>query len=327
MSARYFLDLLCLSMVSVIPQAMGQNVAAGPVGGPALGFVYDAPAMKLRSLLGIPGASFMGAPLDLGVDLSKAWISPLQDFALAAISNQPSLAIVRLGRDPLKLIPIDGLDPAPDLVALSPRGSSAIFYYAAANRFQIVSGLPDSVSLQASIDASQLPAKPTVLAIADDAASILAGVKSDGGGAVYLIAAGSVSQAYAGGAIAALAFAPNSQNAVLADSTNNRIYAVANAVTSPLAGPSDGISSPIALVWNGARIFVANSGMPSVTILAGAQSVTVPCTCAPSGLYPLSGQSVFRLTELSDEPISVLDGNRPDPRIVLIPAESGRTVR
>ena len=88
-----------------------------------------------------------------------------------------------------------------------------------------------------------------------------------------------------------------------------------------IASARDGLGAPIAVESDSAgRIFVADQA-GKVTILDRGRGsvVSLPCGCAPAGLFRLSGTAIFRLTELSDGPTWVLDASGADARIVAIP--------
>src|SRR5215831_9744405 len=44
--------------------------------GPVIGFVFDGSARALRPILGIPGASLVGNPLDVGFALESGFVAP-----------------------------------------------------------------------------------------------------------------------------------------------------------------------------------------------------------------------------------------------------------
>jgi hypothetical protein len=86
----------------------------------------------------------------------------------------------------------------------------------------------------------------------------------------------------------------------------------------------DGLAAPIAVESDSAgRIFVADRA-GNLTILDRARGsvLSLPCGCAPTGLFRLSGTATFRLTEPSHAPMWVLDASGADPRIVAIPPAS-----
>jgi hypothetical protein len=74
-------------------------------------------------------------------------------------------------------------------------------------------------------------------------------------------------------------------------------------------------------------VLVANAGAANLTILArdGTPAVSISCGCQPAGLTRLSGNSVYRLTELSKEPVWLLDAGAADARIVAVPPDRSQS--
>jgi YVTN family beta-propeller protein len=92
-----------------------------------------------------------------------------------------------------------------------------------------------------------------------------------------------------------------------------------------LAGPEQGIASPVAVSLAGNRAYVANAGSGTVAVIdvEATKSTTVACGCRPSTLAPLAG-GALRLNEPGDGPLWVLD-DRGGPRPYFIPFEAAVT--
>jgi hypothetical protein len=125
-----------------------------------------------------------------------------------------------------------------------------------------------------------------------------------------------------------VAFRPRTHDAIVAG-RNNRISLLLHAADVPqiqfLAGPDDGIAEPLSVEFSldGLRAFVANSAGNLVQLdLAGAPPQALSCQCRITGLHRLAGNSVFRLTDPSDGPLIVFDGDTPQARILFVPAAS-----
>jgi len=302
---------------------------------PVLGYLLDG-AGAVRKMPGVAGATWLTGPLEFGVVLAAGAVSPRQDYllGLAAPDRRPMvlpLAALAGART------LDGVAAGADRVVLSPSGTAAVFYFSQTASLTIVTGLPDSPVPGGNVDLSGLPAPPAGLAISDDGSVILASASTSDGAAVFVLSAQSAPRLLLnGGDFPALAFRRRSLDAVLADRLRNALY-WAGDVAGPgevvlLAGESDGVSAPIAVAASadGARIFVANSGSATIGYLsaAGGPLTLLSCSCSPAALAPLSGNAVFRLTEFSNDPIWLLDGDASEPRLLLAPQpSSGRTAR
>ena len=212
---------------------------------------------------------------------------------------------------------LDGLTAKPERVVFSPRGSAAALM--AAGRVTILSGLPDSPALGASLDVDSADS----LAVSDDAAYLLAA----GRGAVRLLGAASGENFKlldtAEGAIAA--FSPGGYDAAIADPEAGLMLfrnAARGGEPNVLAAPDDGITSPVGLSFaaDGRKLYVASSTRRSVFSfdLASGDRGTIACDCTPAALVRMG--SVFRLNEFSSEPLWLLDPDASEPRIVFVPA-------
>src|ERR1041385_552780 len=94
----------------------------GQVAGPVTGYVFDPDAHGVRPVLGIPGASVFGDPLQFGFDVAFATIAPTADSALA-VAGDGSIHLVRLGGTPGE-VPLNGASVKPERVVYSPSGTS-----------------------------------------------------------------------------------------------------------------------------------------------------------------------------------------------------------
>ena len=91
----------------------------------------------------------------------------------------------------------------------------------------------------------------------------------------------------------------------------------------PLVSAINGMAgfSSIAASDDGGRVFLEDgqSGNIAIVDVQTRTSVVVACGCRPTGFYHLKGNSIFGLSEASQQPIRVLDASSRVPRIVFIP--------
>src|SRR5262245_42424841 len=66
---------------------------------PTLGYVFDAGSASLRPLLGIPGSSLMGRPVEFGFTLSHA-LTLGSRFVVASTSVNPDLVVLDMAASP-----------------------------------------------------------------------------------------------------------------------------------------------------------------------------------------------------------------------------------
>ncbi|MEX2299375.1 MAG: hypothetical protein WD733_00485 [Bryobacterales bacterium] len=307
----------------------------GPIGGPVLGYLFDSPTLRMRPLLGIPGASYVGDPLPIGFTPQFVEVSPSQEYALGVEAESGDVYLIDL-RSPLPAARrLDQATPGADRVFLSPLGKAAALYHREAKRVETLTGLPDEPGLLGRIDLASVPGMLTALAVSDDGKA-LAVAASDGESGSLFIAAPDGDLRLVGpvGRATALAFLNDADDLLVADAGRSEIVRIRNfsagAEWTVLASRQDGIGQPVAVGAtrdNTAAFAVSASDRRIARLpLNGAAVSFVDCPCNPTGLDALAPGSVFRLTAASDAPLYVLD-TRPrngavsgEPRILFIPA-------
>ncbi len=309
-----------LVLLVILPACMGQTIS-----GPVLGYVWDQ-ASGLRPILGIPGASSLGSPVETSVALLTAEISPRQDYALA-VTESKRLLLLDLRTAPVVERPLEIVPAAPDRIILSPTGAAAALYYRERRAIQVLTGLPgDAILVSGEMDLTSLPGLLTAIAVSDPDPAVL--VAAPGG--LYALDTGNPAPRLIASAenITALAFIENSRDLLLADSRRNEVVLLRDATGAAervlLAGERDGVSRPVAVVADGRRRVIAASVRTALLLdLDGSPPVSLACNCSISGLHRLKGESAFRLNAPSDETLFLLDAATAEPRIFFVPSESG----
>lgn len=310
----------------VVPLLLPALVAGATIQGPQLGYVFDSAKGELRPILGIPGAAVLGQALTAGIELRKVAISPRQDYALAVAGEHNQAMVFAMGQSTLTPVMVRGADRGADQIVISAGGLAAALYYQNASRIEVVTGLPAApkVSSEIYLEAGQ---ELTAIAVGDDGHTVLAAA----GGKVFQAAAGGEVPILADLGLVTAITIPAAGTAFVADSGNNQIHRVrgigAGIETDIIAGPKQGISSPVAVEVSrdGSRVFVANAKPGSVSIIdlkGDAAASTVDCACKPMEMVRLAGNEAFRLTEMSNQPMWVLDAGGTEPRVLFIPAEA-----
>jgi hypothetical protein len=313
-------------LLQIVMALLLAGVAAAQAGstlsGPTMGLVFDSSQSALRPIRGIPGAATLGDPVNLGFPLASATVSPLQDFALALRTDDSSLVLVRAGGSAA----IAGTRPAPALIVFSNAGTAAALYDSDSGRVQILTGLPDAAAVQSDVDISALAGPVAALAVDDAGTSLFLAAGPAEAVALYRIAMDGVPQFLATfRSVAALRLSATGREVLLADSAAGAVFAIRDlrgaGRIETIASGRDGLGAPIAVESDSAgRIFVADQAGNLTILDRGRGSVlSLPCGCAPTGLFRLSGTATFRLTEPSGAPMWVLDASGADARIVAIP--------
>jgi hypothetical protein len=320
-----------LSLLIGVGTAASQTHA---IHGPRLGLVFDPSARTLRPIVGIAGSSTMGDALPLGVPLESAIVSPSQDYALAMVGKDSEVRLVRVGPSNIAHVKVLlGPAPAPDRIAISPSGASAAFYYHSSAHITVMTGFPVAPHISARMALNRV-SSPTALAVADDGAVVLAGA----GNAVFAITeAAEIPVTSTLGSVASLAFITG-HDGLIADGAKNEVHllrgAAGEGALSLLAGPGQQIAGPVSVAASsdGRQAFVANAATGAVVILdlaTGAPAASISCHCQLTGLDRLANGSLFRLNEVSQHPLWLLDASPTRAaRVMFIPpAQAGRSVR
>jgi hypothetical protein len=277
---------------------------AGKLAAPVLGYVFDQPAHALRRIQGIPGASVVGDPVDFGFAVSEAVVAPGMDSAFV-LAGDGGVHLFRLTADAPRELAVGPLG-AQLRVVFSPSGTAAALY--SAGRAQVIKGLPDAPVLAAtvSLHATPRPQRPVreQLAISDDGAYLLYGTT----GPIELIGVAGVRHKAADGARDTIAaFAPGGHDAAVIDSGKLVLFQDIAGAATERSYPGIDSASALGFSPDGQKLFVASSGLKSVTtiqVATGERSATA-CDCTPNSLIRMG--SVFRLSELSSAPLWLLD--------------------
>lgn len=287
---------------------------AGDISGPVAGYFFDAPSRSVRPVLGIPGASTIGQPLDLGFDAAVAAVAPAQDFLLAGGSDGRARLIRLSGGFAAEAF--DALHGAPERIVFSPRGAAAVLVNA--GTLDVYTGLPGSPALARTL---AVTASPAALAVSDDGEAVLAvfdGVLSVAGAAAEWKTLASAGKA------ALAAFAPASRDAAVVSAAGSvTLYSAVTdgGGTAVLTAPDRLVDTPVGVAFLAAgKVLVASGSARTVTILdtGGTAPASIPCGCSPTGLTAMG--TLFRLNELADAPLWLLDAGADEPRLLFVPA-------
>jgi hypothetical protein len=302
--------------------------------GPILGLVFDESKSGLRPIFGIPGASRLGNVWVIGRDIQRAWISPLQDYALAESKSDGSIVMVSFGKGSIVVRPIAGVASGVGNISLSSKGGVAAIYHPRAGGLQFITGLPETPLASGLIPFPALPQSGSAMAVSDDGdAVLLATNEQPKSGSLVLLTRDSQARVLTLlGKASAISFLSGTHNALVADEQNSAVLLIQDvtgaAITSTVAGTSEGIARPVAVeASEDSRLaYVANAQSRTISTLDlhSGKLLSLACNCTPTGLHRLRGNSVFRLNELSDTNLQVLDAGVSEPRVVFVPAEAKR---
>jgi hypothetical protein len=324
---RYVLGFLTW-LVLIQPVTWGQqknSVPFSPMGTPVLGYLFDSSAGGIRPIVGVPGAARIREPLDLGVTLTYAAISPQQSYAVA-VTTEKQMVVIDLGRSGFGIRPMDGANPEVDRIVFGSSGSSVALYNPQSQHIQTWSRLPDAPVQTADFDVSQISGALTALAVRDDSA-VLAGFSQDETGSLFLLVPErDPVRLYTVGHPSAVLFLNRGRDALVSDYTSNNIFYVADVLGSAgffsIASEQNGIVRPIDMALSGDdnRIIVANesAGITALSLQDGTiQSIAADGVAA---LHRLNGKAVFLMGSPSGTSLRIFDGDSTEPRMLVLPS-------
>ena len=302
----------------------------GSLSGPVAGFVFDGSGRALLPIHGVPGASLLGDPVSFGIDVAAVYTAPHQDSAFVVGADQSLHLFLLKGGAPTE-VSLGGVTGAPLRVVFSPSGTAAALVGSGTAR--VLTGLPGTPTLTGSLKVESFTMQMTTgahssrtwsssLALSDDGAYMLTVAQ----GSVRLLSVqGQNRHLMAAQAEALVAFAAGGHDAAVMDSLTGLTLirdATGAASTQLLATPDDGLAGPTGLAFSADRqnVYVASATSKSVVAfnLAAASRTAIGCNCSPSTLVPMG--NLFRLTELTGEPLWLFDGGAATPRTVFVPA-------
>jgi hypothetical protein len=311
-----------------VGSALSDPSSSSVVGRISLGLTFDETSGTLRQVTGIPGAAHSGAPLELGVKLAWAAVSPAQDHVLAASRDSQEVLLFQIRSGGISMRPLRDVPPAPDRVALSPSGAAAALYYSDAGMVRVLANLEDGAASRSF----NLAGAPSALAVSDDGQAALVIIPGEGEVQTLLWTGDAgVRRIVDSYGAAAAAFFRGSQDAVIADGMKRYFYRLRTSKgvdTLEIAGDFDGdASGPVALklAHDNTRVFAAigNGNRVEVLDVAGRSITRLECACKPSALTALNG-SLFRLTGGDGQRFWILDGGASQPRLLFVPQLSDR---
>lgn len=330
----------CRLLTAASSLLMGLLVAGnawGQIRGPQLGYVFDKGEGILRPILGVPGAARLGDPLNLGVNLALAEISPKQDYALGVTTEEGGrLVLIAFGEaaQPSSLIPLEAAVAGASRIAFSRQGRAAALLFPENQILKILSGLPEAPVLTREIDL-RLAGLPEALALDDEGKLALLAVPENQGSRVLAYSQETGLQSLGiFGKVSALKLSADLR-ALVADRETQQVILIRDLLGSAqrlsLASREDGIHDPVAVEFSReeTRVFVANAGSGSIASLSldGGPATLTFCDCAPAALEKLDGDGVFRLTELSAKPLLIFEAGATENRVLFVPLDNARRDR
>lgn len=282
-------------------------MAQNSVQGPSVGWIYDQAHTALRPIHGIPGSSTLGEVLDAGVSLATAAIAPGGAYALAITGEGDTLFLdLATGQSRKLAVPQGG-----ESIVLSPRATAAAIVYKATGKAVWISGLPGAS------ESKEIEITGSAFALSDDGKAMLA---VEQGKVTVIDRDGNRWGLNHSGAIRMAAFVDGTTDVIVSDEQGLwRLKDVTNNAVAARIWQGEAAAFAIAVNRRQLLVIEASKSLTAVDMDNGSVR-RIECACDPVALMPLSA-AVFRVNELSDGPLWLVDLNGSEPRTVFVPAE------
>jgi hypothetical protein len=292
----------------------GTNVSNGA----QLGLVWNSSDSTLRTLVGVPGATQLGAPLfPAGTYSAGAFAGQTQTALL--IDPKGNLKVMTLPSQ--QLVSLTGkVSPASQIV-FSPHGGYAVVLSPGATSLLLVTGLPQlpevaTVTATTQIQGAAVSDAGTLLVAANGATAGVSVTATTGNGTRSTLA----TLAGFGG----MSFVPGSEDSLIADSAANTLSRYHNGAPTTLATGVNGLNQPLAVAasqdghWAVAADR-ADSSLLRVDLTGVTPPVQSSCACSPTQLSALNGNAVFEMVAPGATPGWMIQADSPTSRVLFIP--------
>ena len=203
---------------------MGVNATAQTItSGPITGAIFDTATRSIRSIMGLPGAAFLGAAASSTWDLAM----PSPDGKRAVALRGAELSLIGDLSQPDAATDLGGVIETVDRMVWSADSSTAVLYSSRSNQLQRITGLNTTPAIQPPIDLSGAGGV-SGWAISPEGGSIAYATNTS----VYLLAGASSGSAISLGGFSnprALAFASDGASLFVFDRATQKISRVATA--------------------------------------------------------------------------------------------------
>jgi hypothetical protein len=307
-----FLKKLLIILFVLTPARTLLSAGELAVGGPVSGFLFDSRAGDIRPLIGVPGASYLGAPLVTGV--AMAAIAPNGDTALA-IKQDLVYRIDHLREFRPVWTLISENIPTPDRMVWN-RNSTAIALYASGpGVIHIIKNGPGDAGKR--IDVPELSGRLSGFALDESGELAVIAVDGEASGGVYLAPAESRPRLLMRlRSPAALALA--GEDLFVADAERGQILEIRNYRTAPepvlfLSFSGEAVDLAGMAVTRDGRVVLADKSTRNVIVFerTGRNLLRrIPLEFEPTRLEEFSDKPVYLLSPAGDRqtPLHILDG-------------------
>jgi hypothetical protein len=287
--------------------------AQGQLSGPVSGFVYDKRSGAIRLINGLPGASTLGAALNLR-PLRAAVLRSDLDLAVGIDHESGAISIVRnLSRQPSERL-YDGWLEEISGFSVDTSGKRLFVWSKSRSKLVVVSDLMNEPAVSASMDTSVLG---EVVCAGANNDLLLLGTGSESGAQLFAvaIASGSLGAPEQAGSFRSVSaiLVSESDNAFVADREADSVFSMTglrdSRNVSLLVSARDGVSRPVSLYRYRNRLVVGNAG-DSTALIVNTESrevSSVPLVSKPTQCQRLGVDGLIAMNEAGAHPVTMVD--------------------
>lgn len=298
----------------------GSSTPAGTTvsNGAQMGLIWNSSDSTLRTLVGVPGATQLGAALfPSGTYAAGAYASQTQTALL--IDPKGNLKLVTLPSQ--QAVSLSGVASPSSQISFSPHGGFAVVFTPASTSLLLVSGIPLAPSVSTVTSTTQIQG-----AAVSDAGTLLAAANGTSTGVIVTAttANGTRSTLATLGGFGGMSFVPGSEDSLIADSAANTLVQYHSGTPTTLATGVNGLNQPLAVAasqddhWAVAADR-ADGSLLRVDLTGATPPVQSSCTCSPTQLSALNGNAVFEMVAPGTAPGWMIQADSPTSRVLFIP--------
>lgn len=307
--------LSVLSGILVLPLC-----AQDPIRGPMLGWVWDARKESIRGILGIAGSSVLGPGIDLGAPVKLAAISGKRETAFVLLGDNKEAAVVDLKPLTPTAQRIADIPAGAERVVLSPNGAAAVLVYKDPPRMIVVGALNSTPEKKAELDLTN-EGLPAALAVNDAADAVLA-TFGDAARATLFDASGNRFPLSKETPVKSIAFLEDTRDALLAAEDGVFLLREVSA-DGPLERIAEVVSAGAVAALDKQHFLIVDNELQSiveVNVEAGSKR-DAQCPCAPKLLTRMTGANIYRLNEVSNGPLWLVEVQESGLRTIFVPPD------
>jgi len=286
--------------------------------GAQMGLIWNASDSTLRTLVGVPGATQLGAALFPAGTYSAGAFASLTQTALLIDPKGNLKAMILPSQQPVSLT---GNAAPSSQIAFSPHGGYAVVFVPESTSLLLVTGIPQSPAVATVTSSTQIQGA----AVSDAGTLLVAANGATTGVTVTATAANGTRSTLATLAgYGGMSFVPGSEDALIADSSANTLTRFHSGTATTLATGVNGLNQPFAVVasqddhW-AVTADSADKSLLRVDLTGATAPAQSSCTCSPTQLSALNGNAIFEMVAPGTAPGWMIQADSPTSRVLFIP--------